>query len=872
MPAVCDIALSPVEVTEETLTCNGGSQPYVSPLLLTGTSSEHGVSLANTDVHIILSNLTINAQIAMNISQSNVVLILDGTNNLVSQAGAAVECRADSNITLQSTAFGSLYARAVTDAAGIGAGRDTACQTIMIINGSLEVSGGPGIGTSPSDANETSQLRTLLIREGDIRAMGVTGGSGIGTGSVENGGVSIIGQVSLSGNITASSFSKGCGIGTRTALSLGRSAMGNVSIFKTNLAALAAVGSSGSGIGSSLARDGWSRMDNLTIANCTITTRNDDYGAGIGAGCCKYGGYSKVGQIVLLNVDINATTSSYGSAIGSADGFGSGSISVVDFLMILNGNITVNTTCYGAGIGSSLGDGGESKVGNLVLLNANVTATSTSYGPGIGSGIGQYGGLSEVGNITILNGTVHAHTYGFEVYASAIGTARAFRGTCAVQNLVMMNVNITAIAGDYGSGIGNPSSDFDATVLIGNLTLLNCTVYATASLLGAGIGTASGYYESASSHIENLLIVSGTITASTTASSTAAIGTGYAHYGTSTIGNILIIDANVTASSFSEGSAIGTGKALNSGTSKVGQLAIVNSIVSASCSAWGAGIGTAFGSNRYGSSRIDTLIIVNGTTNATSFEYGCGIGCGYSQNGGQSTIGTLSLIGGTITAHGTLADIGCGQGGSVDLLRFSGNQTILCNSDNSAEYCINANSIVLSNGSLSFATHRDRLFDVYPSIEGSINLMIRYGTVTSDASEHFPIVNSPVLQIGNLSLPSIEPWTFCVAGSNNHHCYANDLTDVKSFILTVPSPGNYWIRASGDAQDGIIRTNDVVSLFDVQSSRDFISEAHFLPFATRTPPVSPSPSAAFTISLFAGVGSRFKIIRATVFVWALLQV
>jgi hypothetical protein len=251
---------------------------------------------------------------------------------------------------------------------------------------------------------------------------------------------------------------------------------------------------------------------------------------------------------------------------------------------------------------------------------------------------------------------------------------------------------------------------------------------------------------------------------------------------------------------------------------------------------------------------------MNGNITANSSREGSGIGAGVGNNGGFSFVETLSIMGGRVTANGTLAGIGSGNEGSeVKQLKFTGNAVLTCDT-NRAKVPVHASSIVLTNASLIFTTPRNRLFGVSPSCSGLLNLVIVYENVTTAGSELLSNLNATFLQIGNITAPLSNDWTVCISGENHEACYVTHSSVVKSLIVSIPSQGNYSFKMSSDALSGVLERDGGLSSFIVAGTRSFVADAHFVPFpATQTPtetftiPWQPRPfSRGFSIFRFGG--------------------
>jgi hypothetical protein len=162
-------------------------------------------------------------------------------------------------------------------------------------------------------------------------------------------------------------------------------------------------------------------------------------------------------------------------------------------------------------------------------------------------------------------------------------------------------------------------------------------------------------------------------------------------------------------------------------------------------------------------SSVANIRILNEHIRVTGGSDGAGIGSEYAEDGGSSSVETLSIQGGTIRARGPHAGIGPGNGGQAKSLVFSGSAMLLCDATTEERFPVNADSIALADASLILQTPRDPLFGRSPSRQGELNLTIIYGGVTSENPEPLSALNATFLQIGNISLPRRGSWTFCVS-------------------------------------------------------------------------------------------------------------
>jgi hypothetical protein len=247
---------------------------------------------------------------------------------------------------------------------------------------------------------------------------------------------------------------------------------------------------------------------------------------------------------------------------------------------------------------------------------------------------------------------------------------------------------------------------------------------------------------------------------------------------------------------------------------------------------------------------------MSGNITATSSGDDSGIGSGSSSGGGASTVTNLAIMSGNITASSSEGHSGIGSGSSNDggastvkLLRFSGTVMLFCRGN----FPINASSIILSNTSLTISTPLKCVVGENPFREGSLNLSIAYENATSAGLEQLWGLNSTVLQIGNVSLPDSNFWTFCISAIGYENCFDIKSTKVKSLLFSVPFQGSYSIRAFKEGSMGFIGTEACLWPFDVSSNFSFIPSAKFtvysLPVPSNCPTRSHSPAMSDSLQL-----------------------
>ena len=246
--------------------------------IIDGTTANGFVSVYTSDnPTITLDNASIAGFQVFRIEGGDVNLILNGSNSLISDAGAGLHVAPGTSVTISGT--GSLTA---ISQGGAGAG---------IGGNSYESSG------------------EIIINSGTITATGSQYAAGIGGGEHGKANVTING-----GSVTATAGWKGAGIGGGTGWEGGT---GEITI---NGGYVKAIGNEGAGIGNG-DEGGQNEIGEITITGGTIEASASS-GAGIGAG--NAGGESgRVPAIYISGGSIKATSET-GSPIGPGYGKGDG--------------------------------------------------------------------------------------------------------------------------------------------------------------------------------------------------------------------------------------------------------------------------------------------------------------------------------------------------------------------------------------------------------------------------------------------------------------------------------------------------------------------------------------------------------------------
>jgi hypothetical protein len=134
-------------------------------------------------------------------------------------------------------------------------------------------------------------------------------GSGIGTGSGEDGGMSRIGNLTIvASTLVANSSSEGSGIGTGPGTALGHSVICNLTILDSG--AVAESCSNGCGVGTGYACNGVSMINSLRIVHSVVEASSLSYGSGIGTGYWESDGISTVEVLSILDSTVRSNGSS----------------------------------------------------------------------------------------------------------------------------------------------------------------------------------------------------------------------------------------------------------------------------------------------------------------------------------------------------------------------------------------------------------------------------------------------------------------------------------------------------------------------------------------------------------------------------------
>lgn len=227
--------------------------------------------------------------------------------------------------------------------------------------------------------------------------------------------------------------------------------------------------------------------------------------------------------------------------------------------------------------------------------------------------------------------------------------------------IVIEGVDVTAKGGEFGAGIGGSVALADRS-LVSDIVIRDSKVVAVGGNAAPGIGSA---YSNLASIASNIVIERSTVTAMGGAGS-PGIGSGYSHTGDSVVSGVSITDSTVTA----------TGGSSTEGGWGTAEDAVI-----------GAGAGIGSGWSETGASVARDIVISGSTVEARGGKDGEGLGAGPGIGSGVAFSGASLVSGvriesGTVVASGgttarvgagplTLPGIGAGTGATRSAERLS---------------------------------------------------------------------------------------------------------------------------------------------------------------------------------------------------------
>jgi hypothetical protein len=426
----CDIHLGPVSIINDFVTCGRGTPARSASFVrIYGSSTSNSISIQDSDVIIEFHALSLGSETPFSADASTVSIFFSNANTLTpaTESHAGIHCQGDSNLSFASLDGGSLTVESQDAAAAIGVAGGGLCGTLLFQNATVNaigVTGGTGIGAG-SVSSGISKVRNITILDGLIVASGRYGAA-IGSGLAGGGsGISAVDRLTILNGTVEATGSNSPGIGAGYGQKSGcDSRVGSLTIVDGNITATAtssAVSEGGAGIGSGTAWNGNSTVGRVTILNGTIRARAWK-GAGIGGGF-GFKGNSTVFELIIANGNVRTAVMENGAGIGGGSvGAAEGGRAEVHNLSILDGNITAGGTTAGIGSGYPAGNEGVS-VGTMSIMNGSLKFVATASGPGI----------TAIGPVTIWNGV-------FDCTALMIGV------DCFSAPLTFANGSTTVIA------------------------------------------------------------------------------------------------------------------------------------------------------------------------------------------------------------------------------------------------------------------------------------------------------------------------------------------------------------------------------------------------------------------------------------------
>ena len=681
------------------------------PFTVSGSISNVGL-VAAADCAVTLSNALFDASAANGVSAfaleggRSVALTLAGTNALRGGANAA-GIRVPAAGSLAIDGDGALAAAGGDYGAGIGGARAETSGSVTVSNGTVSATGGwsaAGIGGGGTPGERGGSGGSCTIAGGKVTAQGgASGGAGIGGGSYEGTGGTIVisgGEVAATGGKYGAGIGGGhqgaavsCTIlgGTVTAqggadggAGIGGGSYGNGgTIVISNGTVTATAGFGAAGLGGGMNRSGGS----CTIAGGTVTAQGGGDAAGIGGGNIGAGG-----TIAISGGLVHATGGNYAPGLGGGSNGENATVTVTGGTVVPKGG---NGAPFDVGLGyGSHSQGGPVSFtgGSVAVASAAVTNAPTGLG-GARVWRVEVGGLPPGGELTAFTtpvGPTDIYRYGFHdiwadengkiyfwfpdgVYSftvavdggSAVEYVARVAGADTVANVfvpVGLTVNGRDVAYLGGDGWWCDGGNSVFLTLPLHYTLSGTSeVYGVTALTGCRV-TASNLY--LHPHDRAAFAIGGNgakveLQGAGDGTNTFISGWGWAGIAVCASNNasLTIKDGGAPISATAWRSAAGIGG--NTGAA-AGTITIEGGTVFATGSQGGAGIGGGPGGG------AGTITITNSGTTVEAvsfrdgdqgFDFGAGIGGGSSGRGGD-----VNIHGGTVTATAGRGGAGIGGG------------------------------------------------------------------------------------------------------------------------------------------------------------------------------------------------------------------
>lgn len=276
-------------------------------------------------------------------------------------------------------------------------------------------------------------VHDISIRNSDVKAAGIHGGAGIGSGGW--GADDFLGFEYVGGEVRNVTIENS----TVEATGAEPGVQSNADSPGPDLTKRPVVGG-GAGIGGGGNTPCWT----ITIAGSKITAKAGKYAAGIGGG-----GSESVDSVVISKSEVTATGGGYAAGIGCGGSESATTQTIfhadVDTIAISDSTVTATGGQYGAGIGGGCGgdmddtdaDGNDIEH-NIRVSNSTVNAQGGEGGAGIGGGmVGAYATGGHSGGI-LLEGASHVTATGGRQGAGVGGGSSSdFQGHGGCDNVVI---------------------------------------------------------------------------------------------------------------------------------------------------------------------------------------------------------------------------------------------------------------------------------------------------------------------------------------------------------------------------------------------------------------------------------------------------
>jgi hypothetical protein len=298
--------------------------------------------------------------------------------------------------------------------------------------------------------------------------------------------------------------------------------------------------------------------------------------------------------------------------------------------------------------------------------------------------------------------------------------------------------------------------------------------------------------------------------------------------------------------------------AINKGNSTVSGIVIRNGVFLTN-GRNGAGIGAGFGSG--GFSTVGSLVIAGGDVSAHGGSDSAGIGAGVARDG-LSVVHNLTLANGSLLVTGVS---GCGSSstGVVRLLNFAPGFTVSLDCS-VFDGCFGGSTIISGTGSLRAITNSPTFIDEAWDRESDFHAMSFYGQYRSPSFVE-DWAARPLLHLRAISTHRTDVYTltFQLTGSSvNYSASAEfDSSEVMGVVITLDYPGLYTIDLQGRSGFSERLCVGAVSVFEVGREEAFFEDVEI---CRAVPPTSETQAGLIIgVSIAAGL---MLIVSATLLV------